>query len=211
MASLPEHLRPAAVGRERVAREVLEEHQRDRVLKAAADVFSARGYHSTTVDHLVAGAQIGVGSFYSLFKGKEDCFLQLFDRIVADATDQIESAAPDGADWAARVSAGLREVLELVATEPSRARIVLVEAQTAGRAAEERYATLADQAAAILREGRSAKAGARRLPASFEEATVAGLAWLLHQLLVGGEPVDAEGLLPDLEAIGVEPYLEPAA
>jgi AcrR family transcriptional regulator len=211
MASLPEHLKRAPVGKERISREVLEAHQRDRVLRAAAEVFAGRGYSSTTVDHLVAAAQIGVGSFYSLFSGKEDCFLQLFDRIVADAKERIGAAVPEGADWAGRVSAGLGEVLELVAEEPSRARVVIVEAQTAGRAAEARYARLAEEVAEVLREGRLIDAPAPELPASFEDATVAGLAWLLDQLLVAGEPADAELLLPEMETIGIEPYRERAA
>jgi hypothetical protein len=99
----------------------------------------------------------------------------------------------------------------MVAAEPNRARIVFVEADTAGPAAEERYAELARRAGSILREGRSLGAGGPELPASFEDATVAGLAWLIQQTLVAEDPADAARLLPELETIGIEPYRERAA
>lgn len=209
MPPLPDHLTVNAnlVGRERLPKEVLEEHQRDRVLDAAVGVFAARGYNSTTVDHLVAAARIGVGSFYALFSGKEDCFLTLFDRIVADARERIESAAPAGAPWAARATTGLRVVLDLVAEEPQRARIVIVEAPSAGSAAEHRYGRLADELAAALREGRSADPRGPELADSFEEGTVGGFASLFGQLLSAGEAVDPATLFPELESIGVDPYV----
>ncbi len=211
VASLPDHLLPAAVGMERLSKEVLEEHQRERVLSAAASVFSERGYHPTTVDDLVAAASIGVGSFYALFSGKEDCFLRLYDGIAADAERRIAAAAPGPAPWAERVCAGLREILALASEEPGRARIVLVEAQTAGPAAEARYAATVERAAALLRQGRSLAGAGEPLPDTFEDATVAGVAWLLQSRLADGGGIDVAELLPELAGIAVEPQAGAAA
>jgi len=210
VASLPDHLLPAAVGRERLSQEVLEEHQRHRVLEAAAGAFSERGYQSATVDDLVAAASIGVGSFYALFGGKEDCFLRLYDRIAADAERRIAAAIREEATWAERVCAGLRELLVLVSTEPERARIVLIEARAAGAAVEARYAATVERVAAMLREGRSTGRGEKPIPPSFEDATVAGLAWLLYRRLTDGDPIDLAELLPELTRFVLEPYVGPA-
>lgn len=206
MASLPDHLLPGAVGKGPISRDVLEQHQRQRVLAAATGVFARRGYQSTTVDQIVSAARIGVGSFYGLFEGKEDCFLRLHDMIVAEAEERIEAAAAGEDRWADRVTKVLRALLELAAAEPDRARVAIVEAPTAGRAAEARYAETVARLAAGLREGRSGEAPGEGPPQGFEHAAVAGLAWTLHQRLVVGEPLVVAELLPEMADFVVAPY-----
>lgn len=196
---------PTPVGKERLSKGVLAEHQRDRVLAAAAGVFAARGYQATTVDDLVAAARIGVGSFYALFGGKEDCFLQLYDRVVAEARERVSSALEEETLWTDRAVAALRALLELVAAEPERARVAIVEANTAGLEARRRYAATTADLAAALREGRAAEP-LEQPPASFEDAAVAGIAWVLHQRLTTGEPVVVEDLLPEVESFLIAPY-----
>jgi AcrR family transcriptional regulator len=207
VASLPDHLMPSPVGRERLSREVLDEHQRVRVLDASIEVFAKRGYPGTTVDHIVAAAKIGVGSFYKLFEGKEDCFLQAYDEIVAEARELIVASIPEDAQLAERICFGLRSLLAIVAAEPLRARLVLVEAQAGGPTALARYEQSLDEVVPILRRCREGSPVARDLPATLEEATVGGIAWLLHQRLVMGEVAGLEDLFEELVNIAVAPYL----
>ncbi len=207
MASLPEYLMPLPAGRRPLPREVRESHQREHVLGAATEVFAKRGYQGTTIDHLAAAARVGVGSFYALFDGKEDCFLQAYDRIVSTASAQLAAALPRDAPWPERVCVALRVSLELIAAEPLRARIVLVEVQTAGSSALARYQATLDELIALLRHGRALSPRAAELPVTLEEANVSGLAWLLHQQLVMGEVGVVEQLYPDLAGILLEPYL----
>jgi AcrR family transcriptional regulator len=203
--SLPDHLMPVPVGKRRLSKEVLEEHHRERVLSAAAPVFARNGYHATTVDDLVRAAQIGVGGFYALFTGKEDCLLRLYDRVVADARERIVAAVDEGDRWPDQILAGLRTLLELIAAEPDRARIVIVEANAAGAAAEARYAETVAELTEAVREGRSDAVGEALRP-SFEAAAVGGLVWILYQRLIAGEPVDAEELLPEMASVIVGPF-----
>jgi AcrR family transcriptional regulator len=207
MASLPDHLSSKPVGREPLSPAIREAHQRDRVLLAATEVFAKRGFRATTVDHIVAAAKIGVGSFYGLFEGKDDCFLQLFDQIVAGAEEQIAAAVSDDRSWSERVCLGLRVALEVVATDPRRAGIVIVQAHSAGDAVEARYAATLERLTDILRGGRSLDANGAKLPDGFEHATVAGVAWLLYQRLAVGDPVDASELFPETVRIVVAPYV----
>jgi AcrR family transcriptional regulator len=176
------------------------------VLDAAVVVFAERGYSATTVDDIVAAAHIGVGSFYSLLGGREECFLALYDRTVAEARREIATALPVDAPWPERFCAGLRRLLELVAADPDRARVVVVEANTAGAAGERRYAETLAEIAAVLAGARLTERPGGGLPASFESATAAGLAWLLHQRLAAGGPVRVEELLPEMTRIVLEPY-----
>jgi TetR/AcrR family transcriptional regulator len=207
IVSLPDYLMPAPVGRERLSRDVLEEHHRKRVLDAAVEVFAKRGYTGTTVDHIVGAAQIGVGSFYKLFDGKEECFLQAYDHIVEEARERIAAAIPEEAPYAERVCAALRSLLELIGEEPLRARVVLVEAQTAGPKALARYEQTMDGAVPYLRRLRDVSEVADELPPTLEEATVGGIAWLLHQRLVMGEVDGIESLFPELVDVAIAQYL----
>ena len=176
------------------------------MLDAAAAVFAERGYSATTVDDLVAVAHIGVGSFYSLFAGREGCFLALYDRTAAESREAIAAALPEGAPWPERFCAGLRRLLELAAADPDRARVVIVEANTAGAAGEARWAATLEEVESLLAGARAIDRAGDALPASFESATAAGLAWLLHQRLAAGDSLRVEELLPEMTRIVLEPH-----
>jgi AcrR family transcriptional regulator len=206
MATLPEHLKAVPVGRDPLPREVLAEHQRERILVAATTVFAKRGYQGTTVDRLVAAARIGVGSFYDIFENKEDCFLQAHDRVIVQARQEIFAAIPSDRPWIEQVCLALRAMLTWVAANPSPARLVLVETQTAGAAGLSRYEELLNSFIAPLREGRDGTPLAAELPATLEQAIVAGIAWLLSQRIVVGKIDDIEELFPDLARVALEPY-----
>ena len=207
MARLPQHLAPIPVGRAKLSRETVASFQRDRILTAATGVFAKRAYQATTVDNIVAASKTSVGNFYQHFEGKEDCFLSLFDRIVVDARDRIAAATVDSAGWSERAYLGLRELLEIYASDALASRIVLVEAQTAGAAATERLNALTDAAARWLRQGRREHPAAARLPETFEQAAVSGTAYFLHQRLVGGEERAAPALLEEIAPLVLEPLV----
>jgi AcrR family transcriptional regulator len=207
MSSLPPHLLKTPVGRTRVPGELVESHQRERVLDAATAVFAKRGYPNTTIDHIIAATKIGVGSFYALFEGKEDCFAQVFDRVVERGRARILAAMPADAAWEEQAVCALRALLDLIAEEPLAARIALVEVQTAGPDSLERYESLLEGLVPVLRRGRGLTPVGAELPETFEDATIAGVAWMLHQRLVAGNVDDVGRLLPELVGILVEPYL----
>jgi AcrR family transcriptional regulator len=207
MPPLPEHLSKVPVGREQLSREILSEHQRDRILTAATGVFAKRGYQGTTVDNIVSAAQIGVGSFYALFDGKEDCLLQAYAKIVSEAREQIAAAIPADRPWPEQACAALAELLAFIAAEPLKARIALVEVQTAGPTALRRYGETLAEAIELLRGGRAVTTVDPEPPATLEEATASGLLWLLHRRLVTGEVEGIEQLFPEIAEVVLEPYL----
>jgi AcrR family transcriptional regulator len=207
MVSLPEVLAGTTPSRKSLPRGVREEHQRERVIAAAVDVFAKRGYPAATVEDLTDAAQIGVGTFYALFGGKEGCMLRTYDRVVADARASVLSAVGGGRTWADRVCLALRAVLSLVAEQPLAARIALIEVQTAGPEALHRYSDTIGEVVRAMRRGRAEYPASESLTPTLEEATVTGIAWLLHQRLAGGQVADVEGLFPELAQMILEPYL----
>ena len=207
MVSLPEHLAKGPVGHQRLSRDVIEEQQRNRILDAATEIFAKRGYRSTTVDHIVSGAKIGVGTFYSYFAGKEDCFLQAYEQNLATGRERVAERVPAEAEWPQLACSVLLTVLELIAAEPLGARLILVEAQTAGDAALDRYEETIDKLVPVLRRGRDHSPFAEDLPESLEVAILGGLLWFLQQRVVLGELEGLERRLPEVASIVLEPYL----
>jgi hypothetical protein len=130
---------------------------------------------------------------------------------VADARERIAAAIPVGADWPEQACAALQALLEQIEAEPQRARVALVEVQTAGRTALVRYEETLDSVVPLLARGREASPVGGELPPHLEEAIVGGLAWLLQQRLVLDEFEGAGAHLADVLEIAVEPYVGKAA
>jgi AcrR family transcriptional regulator len=211
VTKLPLALTKASVEEERISAETYAQERRREILASVTKVFAKRGYRGATIDHLVVGAKISMGGFYKFFGGKEDCFVQAYDQVVEEARERLRNTRTVDANWAARVSAGLRSLLEIAATDPLAARLVLLEAQSGGPVAVRRYNETLTEAAQALRVGRSAAPAAPELPESFEGATVSGVAWLMQNRLSRGEEIDVDELQPHLAKALLEPFLGRAA
>jgi AcrR family transcriptional regulator len=207
MVELPTHLRGAPMGAETISRAELVVHQRDRVLSKAIPFFARRGYRASSVDDLLAAGKVGVGNFYSLFDGKEDCFLACLDRVVGEVRRRLADSTATARDWDARAYLGLAALIDYLSEEPLGARIVLVEAQSAGAEATSRYNALLDEAIAWLSKGRRGHPAARSLPATFEQAAVSGLAFYLQRCLLEIEPPAPAGLTAETAGLLLEPIV----
>jgi AcrR family transcriptional regulator len=197
----------AALGTEPVSRETMASHQREAVLDRVTDVFAKRGYQGTTVDDLLAAGKIGVTNFYSLFEGKEECFLAAFERIAAAARERIELAAGRGSGWAESSYLGLAELSATMLEAPLRARLVLVEAQSAGPGALGRQEELLEAAGGWLARGRKSYPAAEGLPAGYERAAVAGISFYLQQCLIDSRSHTAAELTGELAQTVLEPIV----
>lgn len=211
MARLPQALQAAPVGQTRVSREELSERQLDRILSAATKVFAERGFQDSTVDNIVAAAEVGVGSFYAHFDGKEDCLDHVCRRITDEARAAIAACLGDDGNWAERLCDGLHALLAFAARNPQAARVVLLEAQTGGPQVVARYGAALNQVSDFLRQGRDVGPAGGAWPPAFEEATASGLAWLFQERLVRGELDDVDALFAEMAEVALEPYLGSAA
>jgi AcrR family transcriptional regulator len=66
--------------RTRLSRKESQLQTRERLLDAALQVFSRRGYYAASVDEIAAEAGYSKGAVYSNFSNKEELFLALIDR-----------------------------------------------------------------------------------------------------------------------------------
>lgn len=207
VAQLPPALTGGSIEQGRISQQTVEEERRERILEGITQVFAKRGYPAATVEHLIAGGKVSMGGFYNLFEGKEDCFVQVFDRVVDQVLDRIRAAVPAGADWTVQVTAGMRALVAYAVEEPVPTRIVLLEAQTGGPETVRRYNETLKQVAGFLARGRRGNKAAEALPENFEDATVSGLVWLLQSRLARGELDNPGELYPQMVKVVLEPYL----
>ena len=71
---------------------------REKILREALDLFARRGFESTTVDEIVARADVAKGTFFNYFPRKEALIEHLFENrlraSVSSATDLLSVAIP---------------------------------------------------------------------------------------------------------------------
>jgi AcrR family transcriptional regulator len=186
--------------------------QRERILDAAERLIAARGIAGTSIEAIVKEAGVSSVTFYEFFDAKEECFVAAFDRAVEGGAEELALAAEGdpaagGLSWSEQLATGLRAMTKLVAAEPDRARLVLVEAQTGGPELSAHFEAALDRVAVKLREGRALETAPPDLPATHEEATAGALAWLLRERLETGDAQGLEALYPELIDIALAPYL----
>jgi AcrR family transcriptional regulator len=180
--------------------------QRERILDAAERLIAEHGCAGTSIEAIVKAAGVSSVTFYEFFEGKEECFVAAFDRAVELGAVQIQDATQE-LTWPEQIATGLRTVTALVAAEPARARLCLVEALTGGPELSVHFEAALDRVAAKLRQGRALDTAPSDLPATHEEATAGALAWLLRERLETGDLEGLEALYPQLVDIALAPYL----
>jgi AcrR family transcriptional regulator len=192
-----------------LSRESAAEDQRRRILRATGELVAKRGYADVTVARIVKAAHVSFKTFYRHFSGKEECFLALFDTVMADASAQIEAAlaALPEAPWPERVIAALRAFFAVILADPLVARAVIVEAPTAGPVIVERYQAAMNGLSPLLREGRRHAEPGVPLPATLEDTLAGGVLWSAYQRLSVGEVDRIEPLLPEAVQFLLRPYL----
>jgi AcrR family transcriptional regulator len=113
--------------------EQLRSQQRhQRILDAAVQVFSTKGYHGTLVDEIAAEAETSKGGVYFHFPNKQAIFLALLDRLANILRERLESAVVGHADPVERAESALRVVFETFGSHRRLTRLFMVEALGAG-------------------------------------------------------------------------------
>jgi AcrR family transcriptional regulator len=83
--------------RPRRTREEKRAANRQRLLDAALEVFSERGYHGASVEEIAAESGLSNGALYYNFRNKEDLFLALFDQRIEARIAAVEGTFGSGA------------------------------------------------------------------------------------------------------------------
>lgn len=83
--------------------------RRAQLLAVALDLFAARGYHATSISHIIEKASVARGTFYQYFKSKKEIFDSLLDQLFEQVTSVV---APIQIDTPEHIAMAIRANIE---------------------------------------------------------------------------------------------------
>ena len=122
---------------------------RERILDAALNIFSKKGYHDTRLDEIVDESHTSKGAIYFHFPNKERLFIALVDQF-ADLLERRVSEAIQPETGMGRVRLALETVIETFGKYHRPAKILLVQAVGLGSIFEEKRNEVNDRFAQLI-------------------------------------------------------------
>lgn len=174
--------------------------QRGRLIAAVPAVVAEHGYEAMSVADIVKGAAVSRNAFYKNFGDKQECFAVAHDAGHERLLELLGGHCDEGETIEARVERALRAGLSALASEPELARMLFVEAPSAGEGIALRYHEW------LRRYGELLRAAAPELPPQampapeVEGVIVGGIASRVASEVLGGRTRK----LPELVAPLVE-------
>ena len=186
------------------------EIQRSRLLSGAVSVIDELGYPRATVGRITGRARLSRRTFYQMFANRDECFVAVLEELVTTVTGEIAAADVECLPWRERVRIGVWGILVFFDREPVLARVCVVQALRAGPLVLERREAVLARLAAVVDEGRTEGARGEGCTSLTAEGLVGAAFAIVYSRLSrrDGEPLT--GLLGELMAMIVLPYLGPA-
>lgn len=158
------------------------EARRAEILEAASAVFSTRGYHSASIDHIAEEAGVSKALIYEHFSSKQELHAKLVEEGAAELYRRLAAAVPRAEGSAARLEAGLDAFFGFVEERRHAWRVLFHEAADPETVAvlDRMLAQVTDVVAELI----AAEPGAQALPDDPVEREQ-GI-HLIAQMLVGG-------------------------
>ena len=126
------------------------ENTRTRILDAALNIFSRKGFHDTRMDEIVDEAKSSKGSIYFYFPNKERLFLALVDQFANLLERKITEAILEHEKGMPRVGAALEACLTTFGRYRRQAKVLLVQASGLGNVFEEKRLEINDRFAGLI-------------------------------------------------------------
>jgi AcrR family transcriptional regulator len=124
---------------------------RQRILDAALDIFSNKGYYDTRLDEIVEESHTSKGSIYFHFPNKEKLFIALVDQFADVLERNVRGAIDPYPEGMVRVRVALEAVLSTFGKYRRPAKILLVQAVGLGSVFEKKRMEVTDRFADLIR------------------------------------------------------------
>jgi AcrR family transcriptional regulator len=128
------------------------EETRTRILDAALNVFSNKGYHDTRMDEIVDESQTSKGAIYFHFPNKERLFMALVDQFADLLERRVVGAIRQEERGMRRVRAALEACLDTFGKYRRPAKILLVQAVGLGTVFESKRLEVNDRFADLIKK-----------------------------------------------------------
>jgi AcrR family transcriptional regulator len=160
-------------GRHALAPEDVLRDQRERLLDAVPGVAAERGYEAMSVAEIVKAAAVSRNAFYKNFADKQECFSIAHDRGHERLFELLQEPCEEGATIEERVERSLAAGMAALVEEPDVARMLFVEAPSAGEGIALRYHEWLGRYGALLRSA-APDLPAEAIPAPEVEGVIVG-------------------------------------
>ena len=101
--------------------------QRERLVRAAINEFSARGYHRTSVEDIVRSAHTSRTAFYAFFENREAAMYAALQAALRGLLDSVRAGLRAGGADARPIEIGVTAFVDYLVSDPAAARILLLE------------------------------------------------------------------------------------
>ena len=103
--------------------------RKSQIVGAAVKCFSKRGYHATSISHIIDEAGIARGTFYLYFKSKHEIFQFILDDFIEHMGSQIKMIDVSGAESPAiQMRRNVERVIDAILNRPEVGQILFNEA-----------------------------------------------------------------------------------
>jgi AcrR family transcriptional regulator len=197
-------------GRSDLPRQFIVKSQRERIVDATAAIVAEKGLAALTIPEIARRANVSHQTFYDIYASKHDAFLGAQKVGMHQAlTVAVEAYQAEQDDWPRAARAGIKTLLEFLASEPAHAHLSVVETFAAcPEAIEIRDATLASFAAYFAPAYELAR-GHIDVPAIAGEAIAGGIWQVMHHYVENDCITELPGAGPQLTYFALAPFLGP--
>ena len=149
---------------DRLTKKLQREETRRKILRSAAQVFAAKGFHSAVVDDIVKASGTSKGAVYFYFESKEQIFLSLVEDFATSLAREIQAAVQRARGLVAQVEAAVATLVRIFQADRDLAKIVLVDWPSVGAEFQGRRIALKAMLVEVLRGISTARWRTGRLP-----------------------------------------------
>ena len=178
------------------------------ICQALIDLVLERGYELTTIEDVVARAEVDRADFDRHFAGKEDCFVQAYWAYVVEAFEgRVFAAFEQHRSWRDGLRASAYEAARFIRDNPRESRFGSIEMMAVGPVAQAHRERQLHRIVDLIDAGRQELED----PDSMNRAAAEGVLGAIYTVAVREQASDnggaAEDYVPDLMYIAVRPYL----
>jgi AcrR family transcriptional regulator len=199
-------------GRHDLSKQFVVKNQRERIVDATAAIVAEKGLQGLTIPEIARRANVSHQTFYEMYPTKDDAFLGA-QKVGLHQALRVTVQAYDaqGEDWPLGVAAGLRALLEYLASEPAHAHLTVVDTFAASPLTIEIRDTRLHAFAAYLQPGFHYAAEhfpeRRPTPGIAPEAIAGGIWQILHHYIENERVENIAQLAPQIAYVALAPFI----
>jgi len=109
------------------------EQKRQRILRAAIDVFASKGYFTARMTDVAEAAEVADGTLYLYFEGKEHLLMSIFDSVLGRFIERLDEEIEKIDDPTEKLSIMVRLHLETLGRDHALAHVLQIETRHSRR------------------------------------------------------------------------------